>query len=69
PRKVLCTTMGAATDLENEDLRRLVVNGVFWALELDVPAKAAVAPVGPFLALPYGFNTFRKNIRPEEHTK
>src|SRR5262249_36951252 len=28
--RVLTTTMGAATDLQNESLRRLVVNGVFW---------------------------------------
>ena len=28
--KVLTTTMGSATDLENEGLRRLLVNGVYW---------------------------------------
>ena len=29
--KILTTTMGAATDLTDENLRRLVVNGVYWA--------------------------------------
>lgn len=41
--KVLCTTMGAATDLKSEGLRRLVVNGVYWGLGLEVPAKADVS--------------------------
>ena len=35
--------MGSATDLENEGLRRLIVNGVYWGLGMDVPAKADVA--------------------------
>ena len=37
--RVFCTTMGAATDLTNEGLRRMVVNAVFWTFGLDVPAK------------------------------
>jgi len=62
--RILCTTMGAATDLRNEGLRRLVVNGVFWGLGLPVPAKADVSFVGPFEALPYGNNLFHKNVTP-----
>jgi hypothetical protein len=45
--KILTTTLGAATDLENEGLRRLVINGVYWALGLDVPSKADVRVVDP----------------------
>jgi len=41
--KILCTTMGAASDLLNEGLRRLLVNAVYWGVGLDVPAKADVA--------------------------
>ena len=40
--RVLTTTMGSADDLRDESLRRLVVNGVFWGLKMDVPAKADV---------------------------
>jgi glucose/arabinose dehydrogenase/azurin/lysophospholipase L1-like esterase len=65
--KVLCTTMGAATDLENESLRRLIVNGVYWGLGMDVPAKADVAYVDAYKPNTYGFNGFRKGIRPEDH--
>ena len=41
----LAVPLLAATDLQNEDLRRLIVNGVFWGLKLPVPAKADVAYV------------------------
>jgi hypothetical protein len=40
--RILCTTMGSATDLQSEGLRRLVVNGIYWGLGLDVPASANV---------------------------
>jgi len=53
--KVLTTTMGAATDLKNEGLRRLVVNGVFWGLGMEVPEKADVGIIGEFTASKYGF--------------
>lgn len=46
--RVFCTTMGASIDLEDESLRRLVVNSVFWSLKLDIPEKADVAYVDPF---------------------
>ncbi|MEI6713434.1 MAG: hypothetical protein WCO60_06760 [Verrucomicrobiota bacterium] len=54
--RILCTTMGAASDLPNEGLRRLVVNGVYWGLGLDVPQKADVTFVDPYEPTMYGFN-------------
>lgn len=63
--KILCATMGAATDLRDESLRRLVINGVFWGLGLEVPAKADVTPVGDYQPTPYGFNGFKTGLRPE----
>ncbi len=66
-QRIVTTTMGAATDLANEGLRRLVVNGVFWALGEEVPAKADVTPVGAHEPLMYGFNGFRKNVKPADH--
>jgi hypothetical protein len=61
--KILTTTMGAATDLENEGLRRLLVNGVYWGLGLDVPAKADVTYVDEYHPSFYGFDGFRKGLR------
>ncbi|MGI8602921.1 MAG: ThuA domain-containing protein [Verrucomicrobiales bacterium] len=65
--KILCTTMGSATDLQNEGLRRLVINGVFWALGFEVPARADVTIVGNFQPSPYGFKGAKKGVRPADH--
>jgi hypothetical protein len=61
--KVLTSTMGSATDLENEGLRRLIVNAVYWGLNLDVPAKADVTYVDEYKPSFYGFEGFRKGLR------
>lgn len=61
--KVLTTTMGAATDLTNEGLRRLVVNGLYWGLGLEVPAKADVSLPAGYNPTAYGFNGFKKGLK------
>ena len=60
--RILTTTMGSATDLENEGMRRLVVNGVYWGLGMDVPAKADVTYVDEYIPSFYGFDGFRKGL-------
>ena len=65
--KILCTTMGAASDLVNEALRRLIVNGVYWGVGLEVPAKADVMYVDDYQPTTYGFNGFRHGLTPEDH--
>lgn len=64
--RIFCTTMGAATDLENEGLRRLVVNAVYWGLGMDVPERADVAYVGEYQPSMYGFDGFKKGVRPAD---
>lgn len=64
--RILTTTMGSATDLENEGLRRLVVNGVYWGLGMDVPARADVTYVDEYAPSFYGFEGFRKGLRPSD---
>lgn len=64
--RIFCTTMGAASDLDNEGLRRLVVNAVFWGVGLDVPPQADVAVVGEFNPTFYGFGTFQKGVKPSD---
>lgn len=61
--KILCTTMGAATDLTNEGLRRLVLNGVFRGAGLEVPQKADVTLVGGYQPSHYEFNGYRKGTK------
>lgn len=64
--KILCTTMGDATDLESEGLRRLIVNGVYLGLGLTVPAKADVAYVDPYEPSFYSGGGFRKGMKPDD---
>ena len=66
--KVLCTTMGSATDLQNEGLRRLIVNAAYSFTGIKVPAKANVEYVDPFKPLFYGFNGFRKGLKVSDQT-
>ena len=65
--KIFCTTMGAATDLPNEGVRRMIVNGVFWGLGLEVPEKAEVDFVGEFKPTVYGFKGYQKGVPTSVH--
>lgn len=67
--KVLTTTMGSATDFKNEGMRRLVVNGAYALTGLEVPAKADVSIVGTFEPTMYGFNSFKKGLKPADYSK
>ena len=53
--KVFTTTMGAATDLLTEGTRRMIVNSVFWCLDLAVPERANVDLVGDYRPSPFAF--------------
>ena len=66
--RILTTTMGAATDLENEGLRRLVVNACFWATgaEDKIPTKANVDYVGEFKPTNFGFGKFKPGVKPDD---
>ena len=49
--RVFFTTLGHPGDFEQPSMRRLVVNGILWALGRDVPAGGADAtPVTPYVA-------------------
>lgn len=50
-----CTTAGASVDLVNEDLRRMIVNAVYFLTDKPVPEKADVAYVDPFYPTFFGF--------------
>ena len=53
--KVFTTTIGASTDLLSEGVRRMLVNGVFWCLDLTVPEKTNVDFVGEYKPTAYAF--------------
>jgi hypothetical protein len=64
--KTLAMTMGAATDLVNEGLRRFIVNGAYAFTGLKVPEKADVTIVGEYNPTFYGFNGFKKGVKPDD---
>ena len=64
--RVFATTMGASRDLQSDGLRRLLVNAVYWLLDLDVPARAEVELVGEYEPLPFGFAGHKKGVKPAD---
>ena len=61
--------MGAATDLESEGLRRLLVNAALWGvgLESKIPAKTDVTLVGDYKPSMYGLDGAVRGVKPEAH--
>ena len=64
--RTFTTTMGAAEDLRNEALRRLLVNACYWALRMETPSHADVTLAGNFQPLPFGFGGYAKGLRPAD---
>jgi oligogalacturonide lyase len=65
--RIFCTTMGAATDLQNAGLRRLIVNAVYWGLQLEVPGRADVEYVDEYHPSMYGFRGYRRGLKVSDH--
>lgn len=67
--RVFATTMGASQDLLSEGLRRLIVNGCYWALGMEdrIPPRSNVDLVGDYAPTAFGFGSFTKGVRPADH--
>lgn len=67
--RVLGSTIGAATDLQSDDLRRLFVNACYWAVGLEsrIPPRNDVQYVGEYRPTPFGFGKGQKGIKPADH--
>jgi len=63
---IFTTTMGAASDLDDENLRRLVINGIYWATGLEVPEKADVDYKSIYKPSFYGFDLWQKGKKPSD---
>ncbi|HJP82732.1 MAG TPA: ThuA domain-containing protein [Fimbriimonadaceae bacterium] len=64
--RIFVTTMAAATDLLDENLRRMLVNATYWGLGMDVPKRSDVSLVGRYEPSPFGFDKFKRGQRPED---
>lgn len=67
--KVLTLTMGSATDFMDENLRRLVVNGVYWGLGMDIPEKAEVPIREDYVPTKYGFKEYKAGMQAADFAK
>ncbi len=61
--KILTTTMGASTDFLNSGYRRLIINGVFWGIGLEVPKAANVDLIGEYAPSKFGFGGYRRGVK------
>jgi hypothetical protein len=66
--QVVTTTMGASVDLENEGLRRLLVNACYWTLGLGdkIPSRNNVDFVGEYHPSYFGFNKYKPGVKPSD---
>jgi type 1 glutamine amidotransferase len=64
--RIFTTTMGAAEDLVNQALRRMLVNACYWTLGMDVPTRADVALVGEYRPTHFGFGAYVKGRKPAD---
>ena len=67
--RAFATTMGSSIDLINEDFRRLLVNGCFWAMKMEaqIPAKADVGFVTEYQPGMFGYDLFKKGVSPSQY--
>lgn len=67
--RAFCCTSVAGQDFESEGLRRLLVNACYWALAMEerIPPRSEVGFVGEYRGTPFGFNRFKKGVRPKDH--
>ncbi len=67
--RIFTTTMGAATDLENAPLRRLVLNAVLWCVgrEDQISPELDVSLVGEYKPTAFGFSGFVKGKKPADY--
>ena len=65
--KIFHFTMGSARDFENDGVRRLTVNAVYWGLGMEesIDPNRSVEPVGSYKPLKSGFNYKQLGVRPQ----
>jgi len=65
--RVLQSTMGSGSDLENPGLRRLIVNAVYWGMGMEdqITPDRSVDYVSEYKPLPSGFNYEKLGVVPQ----
>ena len=66
--RIFTTTMGASQDLESAGTRRMIVNATYWCAGLDkaLTPSLNVDIVGDYQPTRFGFNSYKKGVRPSQ---
>ena len=66
--RVFTSTIGSADDIENEAVRRLLVNATYWAagLEQAIPEKANVAFIGQYDPHSFLSEVYTAGVKPSD---
>ncbi len=66
--RVFATTMGHAGDLQNEGVRRMLVNACYWALGMEkkIPPASDVGLVGTYLPNDIGMKKHKTGLKPAD---
>lgn len=66
--RIFTTTMGASQDLLTDGTRRMIVNAAYWCLGMEgqIPEKSNVDIVGTWEPTKFGFNGYKKGVRPQD---
>jgi len=64
--RVFHSTQGASEDILDDDYRRLLINGIFWAVgkEADIKPDNKVSIVGPYKPTTFSFSGCVKGVKP-----
>jgi hypothetical protein len=67
--RIFATTMGASIDLLSADLRRLLINASYWALEMEglIPEESDAETIGTYEPIMFGFDKFKKGVKPADY--
>ncbi len=67
-RRVVCSTLGASVDFESEGLRRLLINSVYWCLELEhlIGDASEVEYVTEYKPTFFGGGKYRRGVRAQD---
>ncbi|WP_250931263.1 ThuA domain-containing protein [Aporhodopirellula aestuarii] len=68
--RVFTSLYGTPEDITNEGYRRMMINGIFWAVGLEdkITSDLDVSLVGPFNPNTFGNQTHAPGIKPEMYT-
>jgi type 1 glutamine amidotransferase len=66
--RAFATTHGASEDILNDGFRRMVINSMFWAMNMEklIKPKNDIAFVGPYKPTTFNFSGYKVGVKPAD---